>query len=90
MPQTQTTDFDAVHLEPVRDGRHLLVVIDLSLNSWTAVQFALDNVARADDVLTVFHVSRDTANTLPDSVKGNLEHHRKEVSLCRWQHWFRN
>ncbi|KAI8899954.1 hypothetical protein BC833DRAFT_583823 [Globomyces pollinis-pini] len=50
------TDIDAITAQPKEGGRHILVSVDLSENSWDAVDFAIRNVVLPADMLTVYHV----------------------------------
>jgi nucleotide-binding universal stress UspA family protein len=47
---------DAIKLTPQPGGRHLLISLDNSENSWSALEFAINNIVRNEDVLTLYTV----------------------------------
>jgi nucleotide-binding universal stress UspA family protein len=50
------TKEDIIHLAPGAGGRHILVSLDNSTNSWNALEFAVKNIIKPADCLTIFTV----------------------------------
>jgi nucleotide-binding universal stress UspA family protein len=52
----ETTTVDAIHLQPGPGGRHIMVAIDRSSSSWAGFDFCIKNIAKPEDVITLFLV----------------------------------